>query len=488
MKNSLQTEDSELSGTLTAQCADQRTCVSCMDADLHNDVYFEDGDLFVVGFAPIFDKSIASPIDCSTIRTHLGVELAEGMAYAVKLVNEKKGQYANYFPGKKIGFAIFNTCDQPLRGKGLLLSLLQDGLKHRNGSVLKVQDKILGFVGEYTSIMSKTISEILSEFNFVQVGYAALATFLGDRVLYPYFARVGTPENKLMDSLVRLVKDVGSSNYAQILYSEGVYGESIRDAVKERAKDRGLCIAAEHVVKEGEHYNKIIQDLRKKPYAQVVIVNLHSFVLVDVLNALYPELDQGESLFVAGLTWSNRIELIEHYPYLAGSFSIALEIIEKPGFREYLNNISVVSNSSNPWRRRYFEEKNQCYLPGSFEKAGRSPCTETRLAPPEYKFELWTMHALNAMLALIGGTNDAYRLFCGTQHSGICDDYRNNPNEVYRMLVQQKLVIDSSGDLIRIFDDNGDGSVGATIYQCQKVKDDPTRNHYLPVSHPLNEL
>jgi hypothetical protein len=68
----------------------------------------------VCGILPIHNKDSVYPLKCNGIRTKLGVEFGEALAFAVSLVNQKNGKYKHLFSGKKIGFAIINSCNQPL--------------------------------------------------------------------------------------------------------------------------------------------------------------------------------------------------------------------------------------------------------------------------------------------------------------------------------------------------------------------------------------
>ena len=75
------------------------------------------------------------------------------------------------------------------------------------------------------------------------------------------------------------------------------------------------------------------------------------------------------------------------------------------------------------------------------------------------------------MLALLSGTDTAFRELCGNSSSILCDEYRRNPKAVRDKILQQKLDVFGDGSPIRVFDDNGDGNVGYRIYNIQRSKD-----------------
>ena len=176
------------------------------------------------------------------------------------------------------------------------------------------------------------------------------------------------------------------------------------------------------------------------------------------------------------------MDIITNRQYLAGSFSLSLKMTEDPGFQTYLRGINVSSATANPWLKTYFEEKYNCYLHGSFNKKDRSKCSTTQLAASTtYQQDLWTPFALNAMLALLSGTNEAFSSLCGAQSEEICRDYRETPTTVYESVKKQELPIDDTGVPQRIFSDNGDGNVGYRIYQVQKEVNDPSMTEYVQV-------
>jgi hypothetical protein len=52
-------------------------------------------------------------------------------------------------------------------------------------------------------------------------------------------------------AMIKIIQKL-KSNYIQIVYSEGTYGEGGRDAIRREAKLGNICIKNEIVVKEGE--------------------------------------------------------------------------------------------------------------------------------------------------------------------------------------------------------------------------------------------
>jgi hypothetical protein len=64
-----------------------------------------------------------------------------------------------------------------------------------------------------------------------------------------------------------LIAEKLEGKYAQIIFSEGDYGESGKNALIVEAGKRSICIAQSIKVKENIEYDKILPALRKHPDA-----------------------------------------------------------------------------------------------------------------------------------------------------------------------------------------------------------------------------
>ena len=135
-------------------------------------------------------------------------------------------------------------------------------------------------------------SQILSRLNIIQIAYAPTAAILSDRIEHPYFMCTCTADDKQAKAMIKIIQKL-RSNYIQIVYSEGIYGEGGRDAIRREAKLANICIKKEIVVKEGEIYTGILPTLRKNYFAKIVIVFLRSHVVDAVATAINGSLRYG---------------------------------------------------------------------------------------------------------------------------------------------------------------------------------------------------
>ncbi|CAC5371827.1 GRM4 [Mytilus coruscus] len=446
-----------------AQCKESRRCSSCILQEVYDKVYFRNGDLIVGGIVPVYDGGTDDPLACGVIRTSLGNELVEAMEYAVALINNKTAPYEQLFPGKSVGLLIINSCDQPLLAQHKLLSILNNGLLLDNNTVINVKSKLIGLVGPYSSSISVAVSNVLSQFGYVQVAYASTAVGLSDRNKYPYFTRVSTPDNRQTQAMMRIIKHSKyNSEYIQFVYSKGTYGEAGRDALRKEAVKAEVCLAQEIEVDDGDNFNLIREELRKYPYAKIVILFLRSHQVEPITSALNDNIEYGEFLFIGSEAWGFRPNDFSNKPKLVGSIILALQLPTNNNFTNYLRNKDVLTDKNNPWLLEYIAAKYNCHVATSFDKTFTQPCgSNLRLASSSSnEQEIWTPFVLSAMLALLSGTSEAFQELCGSASTTLCDQYVLNPNTVMNKVIKQKLDVDGSGNLLSLFDENGDGNVG----------------------------
>ncbi|XP_048763361.2 uncharacterized protein LOC125671591 [Ostrea edulis] len=462
---------------IKAQCGDGKKCDSCQNGNLANEIIFKKGDVYVAAVVPVYNKDTSDPLKCADIRTSNGWEIVEGIRFAVETANEKRGSFEKLFQKKQIGYIIFNSCNQPILIQEKLLKFFSEGIKLSDGShVSDLQKNILGFVAAYGSSISLATSPVLQDFNFPQISYASTAAVLSDRSAYKYFMRTCTPDDQQAVAMINIVKTLNSS-YIQIMFSEGTYGEGGRDAIVRAARKSKICIANEIQVKENQ-YEKIRDDLNKTPYAAIVLLFLKSHVVEDVLVELHKVLNPWRYLFIGSEALGTRSDIISGKPKLEGTISLSLHMKPLTGtskFERYLyDRLTDNYNDMNPWTKEYFEQKNSCFLSGSFDKTSGSQCTDIKEAfnNKDYQPELWTAFAINAMFSLLQGANKSFAELCGTQSSILCQQYRDSPQRVYDLIKNEKLVIDDSGIPSRVFNENGDGNIGYKIYQVQRKTTD----------------
>lgn len=452
-------------------CKPGTKCTSCISGNLHHEVFYQDGDVLVAGIIPVYDQDTSNPVGCGAIRTSFGMELAEALVYTTSMFNENFGQFSHYFQNKSIGFLIINSCNQPLIAQKKIMNIYESGIVLRNGTRVQVADKIVGFIGGYGSDISVAMANILTKLKYIQISYASTAAVLSDRTAYPYFLRVTAPDDEQSKLLIKLVKEQ-DSNYIQIVYSAETYGIGGRNYLRQHANLSKVCIAQEIEIQEGK-YNAVLNTLRNKFFAKIVILFVRSHMVSDFVKVVSENMNYGEFMFIATESWGRNLDIIRGNKNLKGSISLSTEMTNYKSFTNYLQTLNPQTYKYNPWFQTYFETKYQCFFESSYDKTlpKQGQCaSDLRLAKSkDYQQLLWTPFLMNAVSALIMGASVAFNEICGSQFKSICSDFRRQPEKLVGKIKEQMLNISGIGNEA-VFNNNGDGSVGYQIYNTQ---DDP---------------
>ncbi|KAK3607958.1 hypothetical protein CHS0354_006557 [Potamilus streckersoni] len=482
-----------------ATCIAPHTCIECLSKTNPDRFVYIPGDLYIVGIVPVYDK--ADPFGCGAVRNVNGYQIVEAMSYAVKKTNNN----TIVFPNQTIGLIILNSCNNPFVITEKITDMYKNGLNLTMGDnldpsdtsmnnieVFRLDNRILGFIGGLSSTISIEVSEVLQKLKFVQISYASTSPELSDRTLHPYFMRVTSPDDKQADAMMRIIKEL-RSDYIQVVYSEGSYGEGGRNSIRVVASANKICIAQELVIIEstaGLNYN-ILEELRKKSYAKIVIVFIQSHVVQRVMEAVSKDAKNGEFMFIGSEAWGKNADILkgEAKKILETSLVLSLEMHEDLDLVSYVQGVNPESKRNVVWLNEYMEAKLNCYNPWSFDKSKNHQCTSTDLFVNNVDFQMgiWNVFAYNSVLSLLNGAYKSFRSMCGPNLLRVCQKYAEYPEKVIKDIktVQLKL---NGNDSMEVFDENGDGRIGYTIYYIQSNPENLQELQYFKVGEYNTEI
>ena len=340
------------------QCPDDSTCWDCPTSDVA-DMDITEGDLYIVGIAPVNGKS-DTPITCGPVKMG-GFDVAEAIKFQIDYEMETN---PGSLPTAKIGSIIINSCNDPQWIIEKIVSLHRLGI-YKDGKFEQVGDKIIGYIAGWVSDVSIAVAEILSRVKQVQISYGSTSPRLSDRNLYRYFMRVVQNDNNQGKVMLETVKELGS-DFVQVLYSESAYGKGGKEAIVQFAEEYGVCISQTVMCPEDPTYdlNKIIEQLTVPGSPKIILSFLSSFDVVRLLKKLN-EL-QGY-VIIASEAWGNRGILDEAFN-LNGSITLANELPISNIFIDHMKGLRPDRTLSSPWLEEYMEMNFNCYFEWSYNK------------------------------------------------------------------------------------------------------------------------
>lgn len=338
------------------QCPDGHVSEVCLAVDGDMSMLFEEGDLYVVGIVPVHNVG-SSPLQCGDIKSG-GLDISEA-------IREEINKGKSSFKGK-IGTIIIDSCDDPQIVQEKVLTLHRHGV-YMNGAYVPVGEKILGYVGGWTSDVSTAVARITGRLGYVQIAYGSTATSLSRRTEFPYFMRIPTADNEQAKALLKIVKQLDAS-VIQIVYSKTIYGEGGRNNVKEFAKTSDICIGNEIAVDNSTTGEELVRQLRTAPDVKIVIIFMAVPHIQNVIAGLNSRLVRHEFLFVASDEWGVR-QNMRLYPNLAGVLTVATRLWVPDTFKStvlpvlpYVYQVKLFQVVyENQYRYSMFANDNQCH-------------------------------------------------------------------------------------------------------------------------------
>ncbi|XP_071088502.1 uncharacterized protein [Haliotis cracherodii] len=452
----------ESSYPVQAQCQETRHCSKCQDSGSYGEVLYLPGDFYVVGLVPIHDQG-AGPMQCGQLRTSVSVDVAEAIVFAVNRANAKRDKFTSLLGSKTIGLVLLDTCNTPLIARERVTRLHRGVLRlteRLNSS--SIVDKIIGYIGPHGSSLSVTMSILMTELDKLFISYASTSSTLSSRTLHPNFMRTCSPDHEQADVIMYLAKQIGST-YVQIIHTDEEYGTAGLTSLLASGIKYRICVAQTLAVKEGTNsdlFRGYVSELRRFPHARLVVIFVRSHIAKPLMTALSEEMNSGEFVFIGGESWGKRSQVVEGNNKLLGSLTVAQELPKNQAFEEYFSSVDG-SNSNNPWLQSYLEITSNCYFPMSYNKRYASPCNPEMLARNR-KTDTWVPFTINGVYSLILGFSTTLEEKCyGT--NTMCPEY--STSRLITNVKDVRLDIYNDGGNIRVFDDNGEGSVGYKISQ-----------------------
>ncbi|KAL3885019.1 hypothetical protein ACJMK2_025118 [Sinanodonta woodiana] len=454
-----------------AECLNGYICRECIASTIPDLMIHLSGDLYVVAMLPVHDKNGA--LGCDGIRVIDGYQLIEAFKYAVDKFNTG-GEYSSSFGRNiRIGLIVLNSCNSGLVVKRKILEIHSKGVT-KGSNTIDINKRVIGYVGELGSSVSIASSQVLSQLGYVQVSYASTSSLLSSRNDFPYFMRVVTPDNKQADVMVELIKQL-NSEYVQLIYSEETYGIGGRDSLLAATKGKQVCIVQPPIsLKDSndENFSGFYERLRQNPQAKIVIVFLRSHLAVFLMNTLSSQMKKGEFIFIGSEAWGKSVDIVKKGTpaNLIGSFTVAMEMSSKEILVNTIKGMFPERNGSTPWMQAYLENKLSCYFNWSYNRAQSTLCTQDKIK--ELLPDGWVMFATNAALSLLIGASKFFTTKCSTWTGVLCDNYISNASGLVQEIKNVALDLQGSGIPVKVFDSNGDGNIGYTIYNIQQTGTD----------------
>ncbi|KAL8604320.1 hypothetical protein ACOMHN_028083 [Nucella lapillus] len=456
----------------TSVCAG--SCAECADNGKISMAYVN-GSAYIIGVFSMHERNAEQPFKCGDFRnvSHDAVVL-EAFLHAVEQLKKKTG--INF------GAVAFDDCYSSLHITSILSDFLSGLVPYDKGlfEVCVPQDHVVGVVGSLSSDSTLAVASFNSPQRIPTISYAASSPDLDDTINYPYFLRTVPSDVEQAIAMTELIKAMGWE-YVGLLYVSNNYGTKGAQAFKQVANERGVCVAKPVPitvnptnVDEKQLYDAFVTLMQQS--VKVVVFFGIDTRMADFLRLIESRNEQGSLVFIASEEWGTKDDVLAAGKKAArGSITFKVDntyidpTIEGT-LRTRLLEKRPREDDVNPWFSEFWQHIFDCNIPGGFNNIFSRNCDQnTRLSTQQVDSMLSDQrvkHVMNAVQAMASGLAQAGSQIC--EDAFPCPFLRSHKyaTEVYDAIKSQTVTFGSNKQ--QLFDHNGNGNIGFSIYNIQK--------------------
>ena len=291
-----------------------------------------------------------------------GFEMAMGMVYAVKTINQNE----EILPRISLGFDIHDTfghVNMALEESLAFLSQQRGGIAiSANGT----ERYFSGVVGTTSSSVSIPVASLLRLFKLPQISPASTAESLSNKEEFEFFYRTVPPDSGQVQVMYNLVK-LFNWTYVSIIYTADVYGESGFKGLQkafEEDNSSNICIANSIPLSTGigelEYdgvVNRLMENYRKN--ATVVILFALHITAIGVTQAWQrrQSVNPGDEI-----TWIVSDSAARILPWARGMLGVYPTLRVSAKFSTWFKQIGESNTAGSPWVSEYLDSIFGCML------------------------------------------------------------------------------------------------------------------------------
>ena len=335
----------------------------------------KDKDFVFGGLIPVHsDDPNSGGGRCGNVRTERGLERMEAMLFALDLINSD----TELLPGLSIGYDIRDTCNSENIGLDETIDLIITGsqldlqscqassLMGSNSTVpqVAINPPTSGIVGAASSRVSVPVASLVRLFRTPQISYASSSAILSNRDRYEFFYRTIPPDDQQARAMVDVLLKFNWT-YVSTIYSRNPYGEPGITEFRALAARNGICIDLDQGIDDSfldSDFDDLANSLIESD-ANVVIVFAIQGNAGRLLRKVANTTAATRFTWIASDGWARSIDLVHEFnETAAGLYGTAPLTDHVPLFHDYFSQLTINSNTRNPWFPEYFSAYSECSL------------------------------------------------------------------------------------------------------------------------------
>lgn len=418
-----------------------------------------------------------SQYTCGTVRER-GIQNMEAFFWAVRTF---KDRYPDKLQDVEIGALAFDSCSSAERALQQVLNLENCVVGYGDPPIQP--SRVLGFVGPDSSSEALQLAPVLGGMDITLISHAATSSALSEEK-YSSFLRT-VPSDAEQGAAMASILDNKEWKYVQTVHSSNTYGTTGIQAFQEAAESRGICIVNAEVIPESPKdedkdslMDDIIDNLLAKRETKVVVVFANDNYVTDLLNAARRAGIRRVFTWIGTNSWATSEQVVDGLEvYAEGAITLALDNTQDV-VDDFLDKFKILTPDTynyNPWLQQYWEEKFECYFPGSSSTNTAEECNVNINSLEDTTVDTYVPFAIKAVDALLAGIEDARATSC-SQTQGLCSDFLDTGDTKWALLQDKILNVDILG--VGFNEETGD-SVGVkhVIYNYRSRDQNSCADH-----------
>ena len=428
-----------------------------------------DGDILLAGLFPLTYYKSKQNI---YVQNTVAITWVEAFTFAVRKINKDD----KILPGVKVGFDIRNSCNKENTALKNVLDFILDLSMAQNDSHAESKrcgcqnrkNRVIAVVGGASSSVSTSVSNVLSADDMPQISYSSTSMALSNKNRYPNFLRTLPSDIHQAKAIVALLKEF-SWTYVSVFASDDDYGRLGFYQLEKELKLEGMCLAEFKIFKRklnAEAKHEIIEKLRKGLLKNARVVIL--WCQVDEAKTIIEESwRQG----LRGITWlgcetlGDNEDLFELKDMVRGFVGLKPTLHRVKDFEEYLNSLTPLDKTANPWMKLYWKSLDNCELKA--ESNMTSVENTTKIYPcgkkngsklPRSKYS----HVISAVFAVLKALDTLTGNMNGTMKEKL---FSISPRDLYNQILKVDYR-DPESELAIKFDEDGDPAFASYTFSA----------------------
>ena len=213
----------------------------------------------------------------------------------------------------------------------------------------------------------------------------------------------------------------------QVVYSNTHENEQLYKHLEQAAMEHGICLStiSKMYSASEQEADQILDVLVEHSATRAVVLLLDNSQIRGLFGSAQRFNTRGMFTWIGTRSWGMDIDVVEGYEQIAeGAVTFALEEETPEEFAQYYSTLKPENNDYNPWFGDFWQEKFQCYLPGSSQIYARE-CNTTRESLSGDDFAPELTYIVRAVDEIMIAIDSAWRSQCGNSPS-LCSAFINH--------------------------------------------------------------